>query len=277
MGSRVEARAVCRELGVDGSPTVIGVALGRVDDVEQQPRALEVREELVAEADALARALDQPWDIGDDELPPVRGLDRPENGRKRRERIIGDLRPRIRDAREERGLARVRKPDERGVGEQLQTQLDLPLLTGHADLGEPRRLPRRAGEVLVAASARTAARDDDARLRMREVGDEPAVRVDHLRPDRDVQHRVLAAGAVREASSAGAAAPRVELLIGPEAGQVAPPRVGDEHHVPAAAAVATVRTAPRHELLAAEVDRPVPTAASLNKDARLVVKHHTER
>ena len=31
-----------------------------VDHVQQQPRPLQVREELVAEADALARALDQP-------------------------------------------------------------------------------------------------------------------------------------------------------------------------------------------------------------------------
>src|ERR1700756_1688088 len=101
--------------------------------MEQQPRTLEVREELVAEADAFARSLDEPGDVGDDELPPIRGLDGPENGRERRERIIGDLRPRVRDAREERRLSRVREADQRGVGEQLQTQLDLALLAGHAD------------------------------------------------------------------------------------------------------------------------------------------------
>ena len=45
-----------------------GVALGRVDHVQEQPRALEVGEELVAEPDALARALDQAGDVGDGEL-----------------------------------------------------------------------------------------------------------------------------------------------------------------------------------------------------------------
>jgi hypothetical protein len=36
--------------------------------VDEHPRALDVREELVAEAVALAAPLDQPGDVGDDEL-----------------------------------------------------------------------------------------------------------------------------------------------------------------------------------------------------------------
>ena len=82
------------------------------------------------EADALARALDQPRHVGDDELTAVRRLDGSEHRRERRERIVGDLRPRIREARDERRLAGVRQPDERGVGEQLEPQLDRPLLPG---------------------------------------------------------------------------------------------------------------------------------------------------
>ena len=48
-----------RELAVDRAEPLLDVPLGRVDHVQEQPRALEVREELVAEPDALARALDQ--------------------------------------------------------------------------------------------------------------------------------------------------------------------------------------------------------------------------
>ncbi len=124
------------------------------------------------EPDALARALDEAGHVRDDELPPVGGLDRPEHGRERRERVLGDLRPRVRDAGEERRLAGVRETDERGVGEELEAQLDLLLLAGQADLGVARRLPGRAGEVLVAAAARPACGDDDASARAREVGDE---------------------------------------------------------------------------------------------------------
>ena len=98
----------------------------------------------MAEPDALARALDQPGHVGDDELAAVRRLDRAEHRLERRERILGDLRPRVRDPREQRRLAGVRQADERRVGEQLQAQLDVALLAGQADLGEARRLPGRA-------------------------------------------------------------------------------------------------------------------------------------
>ena len=115
-----------------------------VDHVDEQPRALEVREELVAEADALARAFDQPRHVGDGDLPAVRRLDRPEHRRERRERVVRDLRLRVRDASQQRRLARVREADERRVGEQLQAQLD-------------RRTPRPA-----APSPRSAAPDGSA-------------------------------------------------------------------------------------------------------------------
>ena len=39
-----------------------------VEHVDEQPRALDVGEEVVAEAGARARALDQPGDVGDHEL-----------------------------------------------------------------------------------------------------------------------------------------------------------------------------------------------------------------
>ncbi len=39
-----------------------------VEDVHEQPRALDVGEEVVAEPGALAGALDQPRDVGEDEL-----------------------------------------------------------------------------------------------------------------------------------------------------------------------------------------------------------------
>ena len=117
----------------------------------------------MSEPDALARTLDQAGDVGDDELAAVGGFDRAEHRRERRERILRDFRPRVRDPRQQRRLACVRESDERRVGEELQSKLDLPLLAGQADLGEARRLPARAGELLVAAAAVAALRDDDPR------------------------------------------------------------------------------------------------------------------
>ena len=43
----------------------------QVEHVHEQPRALDVREEVVAEAGAVAGALDQPGDVGDHQLAVV--------------------------------------------------------------------------------------------------------------------------------------------------------------------------------------------------------------
>ena len=69
LGPLVEAGAIPRELLVDHPEALIGVALGAVDHVQQQPCALEVGQKLVPETDALAGALDQARDIRDRELP----------------------------------------------------------------------------------------------------------------------------------------------------------------------------------------------------------------
>ena len=98
------------------------------------------------------RPLDQARDVGEHQLA-LAVVDRPEDRLEGGERIVGDLRRRAREAREQRRLARVRQPDEAGVGEQLQPQLDPARLAGQAALGEPRRLAGRAREALVAVPA----------------------------------------------------------------------------------------------------------------------------
>ena len=149
--SLVETGAVERELPVDRREALVGVALGGVDHVDEQSSPLEVREEVVPEADPLARALDQAGDVRDRELRAVGRLDRAEHGLQRRERVVGDLGRRVRDPPEERGLAGVRQPGERGVGDELEAQLEAPLRPREARLGEARRLTGRRREPRVAA------------------------------------------------------------------------------------------------------------------------------
>ena len=88
---------------------------------------------------------------------------------------------------------------------------------GKPDLGEPRHLPGRADEARVAAAAAAAAREHDAGLGMREVGDQ-VVAVEHLRPDRHAHLDVLAVGAVLAGAAAVAALRRRD----PAAGAAAP-------------------------------------------------------
>jgi hypothetical protein len=220
--SLVQAGAVRGELGIDRTPALVRLVLGRVDDVHEQPRALEVSEELVAEPDALASALDQTGHVGDNELAPVRGLHRPEHRGERRERVLGDLRTGVRDSRQERRLARVRETHERGVGEELEAELDLPLLAGQADLGEARRLPAWTREVLVATPAGAALRHDDSRAHLGEVGGE-LLALEDLRPDGNREHCVVSVRAVRATAAARSTATRTQFLVRPHAREVAPP------------------------------------------------------
>src|SRR5207248_6758921 len=100
---------------------------------------------LVTEPGTGARPLDQPRDVGDDELA-IGAVEGPEDRLERGERVAGDLRLRSRQPGEQRRLAGVRQADEADVREQPQLQLDPALVTGQATLGEPRRLPGRRRE-----------------------------------------------------------------------------------------------------------------------------------
>ena len=227
----------------------------------------------MAEAHALARALDQPGYVGDRQLARgVRRVDGSEHRRQRRERIVGDLRPRIGDPREQRRLARVRQARHRGVREQLQAQLDVELLAGQARLCEARRLPRGGREALVPASAGPAAGERDARARPHEIDEQPVLAVG-LRADRDAQLDVGAVRAVLERAGAVAATTGLERAAALELREIAPIRIREQRHVAALAAVAPVRPALGNVLLAAEAQAAVAAATRLHVDAGAVVEH----
>src|SRR5205814_10463955 len=89
---------------------------GGVDQMAEQAAPLDVLQKTDAEPGAAVGAGDQPRDIRHDQGPAVVAGDDPEMGNERRERIVGDLRLRRGDRRDERRLAGVRKADDRDVG-----------------------------------------------------------------------------------------------------------------------------------------------------------------
>ena len=113
----------------------------------------------MAEPRALRRTLDQPGDVGEDELA-LAVVDRAEHRLERRERVVGDLRRRPGEAGEQRRLAGVRQADQAGVGQQPELQLDPAGGPGQAALGEARRLVGGGGEALVPVPAEPAGGDD---------------------------------------------------------------------------------------------------------------------
>ena len=243
-----------------------------VDHVHEHAGALEVREELVAEADAFAGALDQPRHVGNRQLAPIRRVDRPEHRLDRRERVARDLGARVRDPPQERRLARVGQADERSVGKQLQPQLDLALLPMLPDFREPRRLTRRTGEAAVASSACAAACEHDPGARALEVGHE-LVALEDLRPGRHAKLHALTGRAVLAGAAPGTAPLRLDPASPLEAREIAQIRVRDYDDVAAVPAVTAVRAAFGHVLLAPEAQRAVAAAPGLHPDARAIVEH----
>ena len=155
---------VLRELGLDdvevGHRVTARLEGRAVDDVDQHRAALDVAQELQAEALALAGAGDEAGDVGDGEAL-VAGLHDAEVGHERGERVVGDLGPRRRQHRHERGLARRREADERDVGERLELEHDVAGVAGLAEQGEAGRLAAGRGERLVAQPPAAAAGDDE--------------------------------------------------------------------------------------------------------------------
>ena len=257
-----QPRVVLGQLALDHA--VVGERVGaverrQVEHVHEQPRALDVGEEVVPEAGALVGALDQAGDVGDHELAVV-ALERAEHRLQRGERVGADLRLRAREPRQQRGLAGVRQPDEADVGQQLEVQVDAALLAGQAALGDPRRLAGRGLEARVAAPAGAAARDRDLLAGPHEVVARAVPLLD-LRAGRDAHDHRLAVGAVALRALAVAATVGAEVAAPAEGLQVAQRVVDAQDDVAAAAAVAAVGPALGDVRLAAEREGAVAAGA----------------
>ena len=132
------------------------------------------------------------------------------------------------------------------------------------------------GEALVAAAARTAARDYRSLAGPHEVVPGPVLLNQHLRARRHAELERLAVGAVLERALAVAAAPCFEVRAAPIALEIAQRVVTNEHDVAAATTVAAVRTALGDVRFAAEAEAPVAPAARADEDSRSIlhaVKH----
>ena len=100
-----------------------GAGVGDVDEVDDDRGALDVLEELDAEAVAEVSAFDEAGKVGDGEgefVGEVADLDDAEVGLEGGEGVVGDLGPGGGEARDQGGLADVGIADQAGVGEQAE-------------------------------------------------------------------------------------------------------------------------------------------------------------
>ena len=244
--------------------------------MDEDPRPLDVAQERVAEAGAARRALDQAGDVGD-RRPSLVVLAEVHDAEVRlegRERVVGDLRLRRGQRREERGLAGVRQPDEPDVGDEPQLQAQPALLAGFALLGVLGRLVGRGLEVRVAEAAAATAGDHRLLAGRDEVGEERArLVVEDGGPGRDVEDQVVAGLAVPPGPRAAATRGRLEVVAVLEVAQRRLAGIDPEMDRPAAATVATVGSAARDVGLLAEGRGPVATVAGADPDLHAVEEH----
>ena len=265
------------QLLVDGGEPLGDVLRLSLDDVHEEASPLEVCQELVAEADSLMGALEQAGHVGDRELPSIRALDRAQDRCDRGERILGDLGLGVRDQPQQRGFARVGEADERRVREELEAELNRGLVAADPHLGQSRSLVCGRGEAPVARAACTPVRHRGPPARVREVDEEPAFGVEHLRPHGHAKLDGFSASPVFVAPLAVAAAAACEAALALEERKVAKIGIGDEDDIAAVAAVAAVGAAPGHVLLTPEAERAVAAAAPTHLDAGPVVEHKSPR
>ena len=229
----------------------------------------------MSEAGAAVRAFDQARQIGEHEAAAVLVLDDPEVGLKRRERVVGDLRPRPGEAGDQRALAGVGKADQADVGQQPELQAHPLLLALGARLREARCLQGGRGEVHVAEAASAAFRQHPPAAVLAQVGDHlGGLRIADQRSRGHLQHHLRRCMAVLIATAAGLAVPCPVLALEAEVEQRGEPLIGLEDDVAAVAAVAARGTPARDELLAAEGHRAGAPVAGLHQNLRFVDELH---
>jgi hypothetical protein len=252
-----------------------GRPLGQRRQVEQHaqhPGPLDVSQELVPQAPALAGALDEPGDVCHHVLVPVVEPHDPKVGDERGEGVVGHLGLGGRDAADQRGLAHVREPHQRHVGEQLQLEPQPVLLAVLALLGEGGRAPAVGQEAGVAPPAPPALGGQVAVTHVHQVGQQLAVAVAHHGAHGHGHDDVAARPAVAGLAHAVRAVARPAERVVPEREQRGDVVVGDQPDVAPRAAVTPVGAAPGDVRLPAERHRPGAAVPGLGVEVALVDK-----
>ena len=229
-------------------------------------------QEIVPEARALRRALDDAGDVRHDEGHALIHVHDAEVREERGEVVVCDLGMGLAHHGQEGGLAHVRKAHKAHVGQELELERNVMALAGKARLCKARHLACGGGKVHVAPAAAPAAGCDPVLAVGHVVHDGAALRIadDGAARDLDIQGLpVLAVAAL--ARAVGAVAGDVLALVA-EVHQGRHVLVHAEDHIAAAAAVAPVRAARCHVFFTVKGHRPVAALAGVNRDAGLVNK-----
>src|SRR5690606_19686398 len=252
-----------------------GIFERRIDEMQEHPAAFHMAQEADPQSRAFGGALDQPRNVGEDELP-VLGTDHPQIWMKGGEGIVGDLRPRPANARKEGRLSCIGQSNQARVCDQLETKPDPALFPRPAGIGSAGcaiggGLVMRVTEAAVAALGQHRAlaglgQVDDERL---------LVFFQDLRANRHLDDQRLAGGTGTLAPGTVAAALRLEVLGIAEVDEGIQPFYRLSDHIAAAATIAAVRAAELNVFLAPERAGAGTAVTAAEIDLGFVEKLHS--
>ena len=157
--------------GEVGKRVAVRLQRAAVQDVHQGGAALDVTQEVVAEALAFAGALDEAGNVGDGEAD-VAGLDHAQVGDQRGEGVVGDLGARSGHGRDEARFACGREADQGDVRNGFQFQDDVAGFAFDAEQREAGSAALLRGQRGVAESADAAGGGDEFGAFADEVGED---------------------------------------------------------------------------------------------------------
>ena len=273
---RSEAFVVLFELGVYGAVVGDGVsalAAGNIDNVDDEPRAVDVAQKLGAQSHSVACALDKPRYVGDDERAVI-AFDYAEVWRQRGKVVIcyfGFCRG---NDGQQRGLSHVGITHEPHVRDCFKLERD-GMLVGHfARLRKARRFSSRRLESRVALAAIAAFKHGHGRVFLIHIRNDFArFGVADYRAARHLYNQIGGVFAVTEAAAAVLAVRGAEVLLIAEVGERVKSLVDRENHVAALAAVAAVRTSVGHIFLGVKRGAAVAAVARLYINLCFIDKH----
>src|SRR5262245_44063219 len=219
-------------------------------------------------------ALDQPGKVGHHEAPLSIEIDNAQVGLEGSERIGGDPRSGPRDASEQRRLAGVGWSHQPNIGDQLELELESPLLARLTGIRIPGRLTRRRGKLGVPTAAAPTFRGQPPRPGLHEIGQDLAGLgiLDH-RPGRNFDLEVLPVPPATTIPGARATAAGTVPGLFTAVEQCANGTIDDQRHAPPATSIATVRSPFGHVLLASKTDAARAAAAGEDLDLGVIDQH----
>ena len=242
-----------------------------VEHVQQCGAALDVAQELEAEALTLARALDQAGNVGDG-IARLAGVDHTEVRVQGGEGVVGDLGLGRGHRRDQAGLAGRGIADQRNVGHGLEFEVDITLEAEGTEQREAGSLALGGGERGVTQSALATGCHDKAQAGLVHVEKLVALHVLDDGADGHQEFANLGVAAVAVVTHAGAAVFGAAVRGAMVTEQCGGALVGDEDEVATVTAVTAVRAGERLELLSLYRDTAIASVTRSQMQRHVVNK-----